>query len=317
MGDYPMKRMVWAATAALLVTAAPALAADLGVVTKAPVIAPAPSPWDIAFGGSIHSDYNFRGISQTDRKPGVFAYFEPRYNINPNLQLYAGLSGYSIDFPNRAAAEIDIYGGIRPTIGPLAFDLGIWYYYYPGGQCFNSLVAGCFASLPNGNVAKKDFSFIEYYGKVAYTFAEVFNVGAGVYYSPNWLNTGAPGTYGNLTAKYTLPSTILPSSIGAYVSGELGRYWLGTTDAFYFFTPLPDYTYWNAGIGFTYKVFTLDLRYHDTNLNQGDCNALTSAHTAGGFTNVTVANPGGAGTNWCDATFIAKLSFDLTLANLK
>ncbi len=61
--------------------------------------------------------------SRTTR-PSVAAYFEPRYNINPNLQLYAGISGESISFPNRAAAEIDLYGGIRPTFGPLALDFG-------------------------------------------------------------------------------------------------------------------------------------------------------------------------------------------------
>ena len=37
-----------------------------------------------------------------------------------------------------------------------------------------------------------------------------------------------------------------------------------------------DYNTWNIGIGFTYKVFTLDFRYSDTNLSQGDCNAFTS-----------------------------------------
>jgi hypothetical protein len=35
-----------------------------------------------------------------------------------------GLSGESITFPNRAAAETDFYGGIRPTFGNLALDLG-------------------------------------------------------------------------------------------------------------------------------------------------------------------------------------------------
>jgi len=29
----------------------------------------------------------------------------------------------SIDFPNRAAAEIDLYGGVRPTFGKLALEL--------------------------------------------------------------------------------------------------------------------------------------------------------------------------------------------------
>jgi uncharacterized protein (TIGR02001 family) len=312
-----MKKVIVAATAVLIASAAPVLAADVAVVRKAPVVAPPPSPFDIAFGASIHSDYNFRGISQTDRSPGVFAYFEPRYNITENVQLYAGISGYSIDFPNNAAAEIDFYGGIRPTFGPLGFDFGVWYYYYPSGQCFNSAALGCLPSLPNGNIVKADFSFIEYYAKVSYTFAEVLALGAGVYYAPNWLNTGGEGTYGSLTAKYTLPSTLLPGGLGAYVSGELARYWLGTTDAFYGLVNLPDYTYWNIGVGFTWKVFTLDFRYHDTNLNQGDCNALTGSHTAVFNGSFTVANPGGFGTNWCDAAFIVKLGVDLTLANLR
>ena len=37
-----------------------------------------------------------------------------------------------------------------------------------------------------------------------------------------------------------------------------------------------DYNTWNIGIGFTYKVFTLDFRYSDTNLSKGDCSAFTS-----------------------------------------
>ena len=48
-----------------------------------------------------------------------------------------------------------------------------------------------------------------------------------------------------------------------------------------------DYNTWNIGIGFTYKVFTLDFRYSDTDLSQGNCNAFTSDHTAtfnGSFT---------------------------------
>ena len=115
-----------------------ALAADMAV--KTPIAAPgaAPPAWDIAIIGALMSDYNFRGITQSNHRPSAAVGFEPRYNINPNLQAYAGISGESIDFPNRAAAEIDIYGGIRPTFGKLALDGGFWYYYYPDGQCFNT-----------------------------------------------------------------------------------------------------------------------------------------------------------------------------------
>lgn len=53
--------------------------------------------------------YNFRGITQSNHKPSVAAYLQPRYNINADLQAYVGLSGESISFPNRAAAEVDFY----------------------------------------------------------------------------------------------------------------------------------------------------------------------------------------------------------------
>ena len=69
------------------------------------------SPWDIAFGSAITSDYLFRGITQSNHKPSANVYFEPRYNINADNQLYVGLAANSISFPNRAASEVDVYGG--------------------------------------------------------------------------------------------------------------------------------------------------------------------------------------------------------------
>ena len=137
-GADSMKKVVLSVVAALAVSAAaPAFAADLpSKAPKAVAPAPPPSPWDIAFGAAIMNDYIFRGVTQSGHKPSVAAYFEPRYNINSNWQLYAGISGESIKFANNAAAEIDFYGGVRPTFGPLAFDFGFWYYYYPGGQCY-------------------------------------------------------------------------------------------------------------------------------------------------------------------------------------
>jgi uncharacterized protein (TIGR02001 family) len=121
-----MKKLASAAILAIGFSTSAALAADLTVpVLKAPAAAPAAtSPWDIAFGGALMTDYEFRGITQSDHKPSVAAYSELRYNFNPSLQVYYGNAGESIDFPNHAAAEIDFYGGIRPTFDKLALDFG-------------------------------------------------------------------------------------------------------------------------------------------------------------------------------------------------
>jgi hypothetical protein len=291
----------------------------------------------------------FRGITQSNHKPSVSAYFEPRYNVTKDLQLYIGAAGESISFPNRAAAEIDIYGGIRPTFGAFAFDFGLWGYLYPGGTCHYGAAfdtAGVPLSnecatnfLVNGNVIKKNLSFFEAYAKVNYTINDNWQFGLTEYYTPSFLHSGAWGNYASITGKYTAPSTVFGSSgVGMYVSGEFGRQWLGTSDSFYgtgftnpgFAGPFPnginyaDYNTWNIGIGFTYKVFTLDIRYSDTNLSKGDCNAFTSDFSARGNitaasgTSITAINPTGVGSNWCGAAGIVKLSADLTaVTNLK
>ncbi|MEO8317822.1 MAG: TorF family putative porin [Bradyrhizobium sp.] len=340
-----MKKVVLLATALAIVSGS-AFAADMRVkAMKAPPPV-AFDPWDIAFGAALMNDYVFRGITQSNHKPSVAAYFEPRYNVTKDVQLYIGAAGESISFANRAAAEIDIYGGIRPTVGMFAFDFGLWGYLYPGGQCFGSqgtsingncgggidfgvpLVGG----LPiNGNFAKKSASFYEGYAKVNITLNDQFAVGLNEYYSPNFLNLGAWGNYASITGKWTAPSTTFGSSgVGMYISGEFGRQWLGTSDVFYgngainpafaAGIPEPSYNTWNIGVGFTYKVFTLDLRYSDTNLSKGACNAFTSDHTATNATagSVSAINPGGFESNWCGATGIVKLSADLTaITNLK
>ena len=325
-----MKKFTLAAVAAFALATGAASAADLPVKAK-PIVAPEPPAWDLAFGSAIASDYLFRGVTQSNHKPSVAAYFEPRYNINKDNQLYLGLGGASIDFPNRAAGEVDFYGGWRPTFGPVAFDFGAWYYYYPGGQCFNALDPSCVAgggfpiNLPNGNVIKKDLSFYEIYGKVNYTVNDNIALGAYVYYSPSVLNSGADGVFFGGTAKYTWAA--FANGVQPYLSGEVGHWDLGTSDAFYgsgvgttFAAGIPykSYTTWNVGFGWTWKVFTVDLRYVDTNLNKGDCNAFTSDHTATGTTNITPINPGGLGSNWCGGRFVARLSADLTVnTNIK
>jgi uncharacterized protein (TIGR02001 family) len=330
-----MKKLVLLATALAMVSGS-ALAADMPLkAVKAPPPAPF-DPWDIAFGSAVMNDYIFRGVTQSNHMPSVTAYFEPRYNVNKDLQLYIGTSTESISFANRAAAEVDVYGGIRPTFGAAAFDFGVWGYLYPGGNCADNVVQPnglsggnvCAISsntifLANGNVMKKDVSFFEGYAKLNYTINDNWAFGLNEYYSPNFLNSGAWGNYSSITGKYTAPSTVFGSSgVGMYVSGEFGRQWLGTSDSFYGTgagTPFAngikyaDYNTWNIGIGFTYKVFTLDLRYSDTDLSKGDCNAFTSAFNgSGSINNITPINPSGVGSNWCGAAGIVKLSADLT-----
>src|SRR5258706_5047589 len=289
-----MKKLACAVALALGCSTVSGLAADLDkkMPVKAPAMAPM-SPWDFAFGAALMSDYNFRGITQSNHKPSVAAYFEPRYNFNDSLQGYVGVAGESISVPNRAAAEIDFYAGLRPTFGKLALDFRFWEYWYPGGTCFNNLPftgADCTdnGALPiNGNVIKADLSFWEVYGKATYTLNDQFSFGGSVFYSPSVLNSGADGTYIAGTAKYVLP-TVLPNGIGWFVSADVGHWFLGTSDSFYC-TPNAAGTAWggvfsggipyksstnlDVGLAFTWKQFPLDLRHFQHRRDNGPWNS--------------------------------------------
>jgi len=177
---------------------------------------------------------------------------------------------------------------------------------------------------------KADVSFFEAYAKATYNVTDNFALGFGFNYSPSVLNSGAKGYYYNGNAKYTFNA--LSNGVTPYISGQVGYWDLGTTDSFYCTSAnnttcggafpgginLKNYTHWDAGFGWAYKVFTVDLRYSGTNLNKGDCNAFTSDQTASGTNNVTAINPGGAGSNWCGSRFFATLKADLTLnSNIK
>ena len=262
--------------AASVVFAAPVMAADLpSRAAPAPVLAPTFTMFEFAVGGKLMSDYNFRGISQSDRGPAATAYVEGRLNFNETFQGYIGVQGWSVKLPSDPTAEVDIYGGVRATFGSLTLDVGVMQYWYPK-EIFNT-------------------DFTEFYGKAAYQFNDMFTVGANLFYTSNWLKTGASGTYASATAKVSLPYDFA-------VSGEVGRYFFGTPNAGLF---VKDYTYWNAGLAYTYKALTLDLRYHDTTLSKTDCSAVTGDGILTGRS------------KWCGQAFIATLSFDITSKDLK
>jgi uncharacterized protein (TIGR02001 family) len=283
-----MSSRLFATSALLAVLSVPAFAADVPE-KKAPA-APAPaavaSPWDAAFGVAVRTDYNFRGISQTDRSPGVTGYVEGRYNDF----FYAGVAASSVDLPTSPFAEVDLTAGIRPTLGPVNFDLGGIYYLYPDEKRH---------FYKNGYFTTKNTDFYEVAGKAAYTWNEKVTVGGNVFYSPSWLNSGADATYISGTLKVALPYDLS-------ASGEFGHYFIGKSNKTLGNFNYPDYNYWNAGLTYTYKAASLDLRYHDTDLKKNKCMALTT-------------DPSGVTTGrskWCGAAFIATLAIDFTYSGL-
>ena len=332
-----MKRVAYSLAVAASVVASSAFAADMAL--KAPPAPPAPPPslFDVVVTTALMSDYNFRGITQSNHKPSVQGGFETRYNWTPTFQTYLGVSGESIDFPNNAAAEIDFYGGFRPTFDKLALDFGAWYYYYPGGNCYAPVSSSCDSNFGGasgtpptqllgagvgtgfGNSTKANDSFWEVYAKATYTINDQWAVGIQEWYSPNVLNLGAWGWYttGNLT--FTAPSNWFQNGLGMYASADVGYWDLGQSEFVLRLHQLHQLSQLGRGLRFDWKVLTLDLRYYDSNLSKTQCDAFTSAQNTSFATgNVTAQNSSGGATNWCSAWFIAKLSASIDFnTNLK
>ncbi|HZD91955.1 MAG TPA: TorF family putative porin [Pseudolabrys sp.] len=246
------KKFVMSMVAALaLCGAAPAFAADMPVkAAPAPVVAPAPSPFDVAFGTTFTTDYRLRGISQTDRNPAIQGFFEADYTATPWLTLYAGLWGSNVSF---ADAEFDISGGGRFTYGIFGLDLGFVYYEYPG---------------PTAGV---NISYGEFYAKPSVKVTDWLTLNGQIYGGDNWGNTGNSAWWYAGGATITLPQ-FMPLGITTSLSGNVGYQTYASAIG------NKDYAHWDAGVTFGYKAVSLDLRYIDTNIGQNDapaqCNAV-------------------------------------------
>lgn len=118
--------LAWSAAAVLATAAAPILAQsgpDAGA-----------SPHALTANLSVVSDYRYRGLMQTNRRPAVQGGFDYSHasgfylgNWNSSIS-WLGDSRADVSAP----AEMDFYGGLRAAAGDWSCDLGVLQYYYPG-----------------------------------------------------------------------------------------------------------------------------------------------------------------------------------------
>ena len=277
--------LLLSAVAALAITSANA--ADLASGKKAPAAPVVVSPWDYTVGAGVTSNYIFRGISQSDNKPGVNANAELRYTFSDAFTGYLGVAGASIKLTDQAASpglEFDAIAGVRTAIGPVAVDVGAIAYIYP--------------SFEKSDIFPTNPTWWEGYVKTSYEVGSL-TVGVNGFFTPSYLDTGANGQYLAATLAYKLPNDFA-------ISGEFGRQFLGTTDAQHFSVSMPGYNYWNVGASYSYKIATLDLRYHDTNLSKEQCSSITGP-----------TGTSSSASKYCNSAFVATLSFSLQGKDVK
>jgi len=110
-----------------LLAGAPAIAQDAGSKPAAPA-------WTHTGNVSLVSDYQFRGVSQSQGRPAVQATVEFTHAGG----IYLGLFGSSVShaaYNNGSGMEFDLYGGYRHALSEdTSVDVGVVTYWYPGAH---------------------------------------------------------------------------------------------------------------------------------------------------------------------------------------
>ena len=170
---------------------------------------------------AIVSDYDFRGITQTNEDAAL----QLSIDYGHESGWYAGVWGSNVDFGSTDPShEIDLYTGFKGSAGDLGWDAGIVYYGYPSAS---------------------DANFAEIYGKVSYSI-----VSGGVYFSNDFGATDETGYY--VYADVGIPAgPVTFTAHAGYSSGDAIQA--------YYFDPSTDDAYSDFSIGVTYSASNLTL----------------------------------------------------------
>jgi len=101
--------------------------------TSAPADAPAAAPASPLTGNfSLTTDYRFRGLSQTGKKPAIQGGFDYAHESGAYVGTWwSSVSGNQ--YPSGASLETDWYGGYKFKVAKdVGLDLGLIHVYYPG-----------------------------------------------------------------------------------------------------------------------------------------------------------------------------------------
>jgi uncharacterized protein (TIGR02001 family) len=179
---------------------------------------------------SMTTDYVFRGISQTDNGPAIQGSFDWSQDM-----FYAGAWASNVDdFGADASMELDLYAGLTGEAGQFSWDASVVGYFYPGAADDGA-----------------EFDYFEGIAKGSFALTEQASFGATIAYSPEYFGDSGDGLWMAVNGAYAFSDALS-------VSGEFGNQDVDLTG---------DYDTWNIGGSYAMHGFTLDLRYHDTNID--------------------------------------------------
>jgi uncharacterized protein (TIGR02001 family) len=177
----------------------------------------------------VATDYRFRSISQTDRKPFVYGLVSVQHR---DFYLRAGAE--NVDFNDGTDAEYDLYAGWAPHFGDTRIDVGVVRYGY----------------VDNPRTVDRDT--VEFKASVAQKINRT-TLGIQAYYAPDFLGFDAPALWTEANAAFRVTPQM-------NVSGAVGIEQI---------RGFQDFTAWNVGASYALtRSIAFDLRYYDTNRSE-------------------------------------------------
>ncbi|MGC8698329.1 MAG: TorF family putative porin [Halothiobacillus sp.] len=241
MNKFKITLIASSVAAALAGLAMPAVYAD----DAAPAVS-------LTGSAAVVSDYRFRGISQTYKKPAV----QVGINLGLPAGFYAGFWGSNVStnvynsLDNGMSMETDWFGGYVYKVNPdLSFDVGGLYYFYPGSSIVSS-----------GVDTGTKYNTFELHAAATYKWLTAkYNVTTNNFFGA----TDSKGsTYLQLDAAYPLTDTVT-------LNAHAGHQWVKGTG-----NSQLNYTDWLLGATYTLPAGTfapgwaVSLAYVDTNAKQ-------------------------------------------------
>lgn len=184
------------------------------------------------------TNYIFRGETQTNDNPAIQGSFDWSYG-----SVYLGVWGSNVDFQSGDSVEIDYYGGFAGEIDSFAYDLGVFYYTYPGAD-------------DDGF----EFDYIEFIPSINYTYNSPWgpSIYAQLGYSPDYFGEEGTGIDIEGGLSFTFGNFGVDATIGnQWVDGDNSG-----NDI--------EWLYYNIGVTTSAIGFDLDLRFHAARENAID-----------------------------------------------
>ena len=201
--------------------------------------APAPD-WALTGTVDVQSDYRFRGITQSNKKPAP----QGALNLTGPDGFYVGSWASLINWQmnginNNPSVEWDIYGGKHFDLGGTDLNVEAYEYAYPDANTLGGAAASYFEGI---------FTLSHTFGPVAldavYAISPQFSLGGG-------------------TGNYIEGQAVLTITDWLTISTNIGHQWVDAA--------LSDYTHSDVGATATWQGFSLDARYVGTTLNKVTC----------------------------------------------